>query len=65
MAEPRAQSWFNVSLRSAAERNVNHAHRRRIEAESDGQPLSLSSQSHSLTALRSWFTWLVRQGKES
>ena len=27
----------------------------------NGQPLSLSSQSHRLTALRSWFAWLVRE----
>ncbi len=27
----------------------------------NGQPLSLSSQSHRLTALRSWFAWLTEQ----
>jgi len=27
----------------------------------DGQPLSLSSQSHALTALRRWFSWLSRE----
>ena len=27
----------------------------------NGQPLSLSSQSHRLTSLRRWFAWLVRQ----
>ena len=27
----------------------------------DGQPLSISSQSHSLTALRSWFRWMQRE----
>jgi len=28
----------------------------------DGQPLCISSQSHKLTALRGWFSHLVRQG---
>ncbi len=27
----------------------------------DGQPLSISSQAHSLTALRGWFAWMQRQ----